>query len=332
MPIIQEETMPVKKSRFARMLLAAACLACAVAVHGQDYPSKPVKIIVPFPPGGGNDAIARTVGEKLQLAWGKSVVVENRVGAGGNVGAEAVFTAAPDGYTLLLSTQGPLVVNKSLYARLAYDPDAFVLISLVAATNSLLVVHPKVPATTLQQLIAYARANPDRLNYASQGVGSAAHLAAELFKSLADVKIVHIPYKGTGPAMVELLAGQVDMMFAEPSAADPHIRAGKLRALGVGSAKRNAALPDLAAIAEVLPGFIALTWYGMVAPPGTPTSITNLLSSAVADALKQPDVAKRMVALGINAIGGTPAEMAQFMDQERERWGRVVRLSGAKAD
>jgi len=313
-------------------ILFCILLACIIPANAQEYPSKPIKIIVPFPPGGGADIVARIVAEKLSGQLGQGAVVENRSGAGGNIGAEAVFRAEPDGYTLLLTTQGPLVVNKSLYAKLAYDPDAFVPISLVAASQGVLLVNPKVPASSIRELIAYAKAYPDRLNYASQGIGTTAHLAAELFKSMAQVKITHIPYKGTGPALADMLAGQVDMMFSELSAASSYIRAGKLRAIAVGNDKRNPIMPDVPTVSEALPGFVVMTWYGMVAPPATGTAITNRLSAAVANTLKQPDVSKRLLDLSVSGIGSTPAELTQFMKQERERWGQVIRTTGARAD
>jgi tripartite-type tricarboxylate transporter receptor subunit TctC len=320
------------KKKLITQLLGAAALALALPVQAQDYPSKPIKIVVPFAAGGGADIVSRIVAEKLQGKWGQGVIVENRAGAGGNVGSEAVFRAAPDGYTVLLTTQGPLVVNKALYAKLAYEPEAFVPVSLVAAAYGVLVVNPKVAANNVQQLIALAKASPDKLNYASQGTGTTAHLAAELFKSTADIKVVHIPYKGTGPALTDLLGGQVDMMFTEVSAAGPYIRDGKLRALAVGSEKRNPLLPDVASLSETLPGMVVMTWYGMVAPPGTPAAISSKLSTTVAEVLKQPDAAKRLQDLSVVGIANTPAEMATFMKQERERWGKVVRQTGAKAE
>ena len=320
-----------------RMHLPGRLLLCVAAilqgsVAAQEFPTKPIKIVVPFAPGGGADIVARIISDKLSGALGRGAVVENRAGAGGNVGAEAVFRAEPDGYTVLLTTQGPLVVNKSIYAKLSYDPEAFVPVSLVAASQGVLLVNLKVPANTVQELIAYARANPDKLNYASQGIGTTAHLAAELFNSMAQVKITHIPYKGTGPALGDMLAGQVDMMFGELSAADSHIRSGKLRAIAVGNDKRNPRLPDVPSVSEALPGFVVMTWYGMVAPPGTALGIASRLSTSVAETLKQPDMSKRLLDLSISEIGSTPQELTQFMIKERERWGQVIKVAGAKAE
>lgn len=318
--------------RIARILLAAA-LALSLAANAQDYPGKPVKVIVPTPPGGGPDVLARVVADKLWEKWGQPVIVENRGGAAGNIGMEAASKAAPDGYTLVFTPQPALVINKSLYTRLNHDPDAFEPISVVTAVPMVLVVHPKVAVQTVQQLIAYARANPDRLNCASGGSGSTPHLAGEFFKSRTAVRIVHVPYKGNAPAVGDLLGGQVDMMMLDLGSVLPHARAGKLRALAVLTEKRNPALPDVPAMSEVLPGFVVSPWWGMVAPPKTPAAITEKVSAAVAEVLKLPDVAKRMTEMGnLDAVGSTPAEMAQFLKVERERWGSLIRAIGARAD
>jgi len=318
--------MNIRTIVFARVLLAAAA-AFAFSVQAQDYPSSPIKFVVPSAPGATTDALARIVGEQLQRKWGQPVIVENRAGAGGNIGAEYAIKANPDGYTLLFSYPAPVVVNKSLYAKLSFDPDGFVPVSLVGTAPLVLAVPPKVAAKSVQELIAFAKANPDRLNYASQGSGTTGHLAAELFKSMAGVSIVHVPYKSSAPAQTALLSGEVDMMLVELSSVLPQISAGKLRALAVGSEKRNPFLPEVPAMAEVLPGYVALTWFGVVAPPKTPPAIVNKLAGAVAEALKQPDVAKKLRGMTVDAIGSTPAEMALFMRQERERWANVIRFA-----
>jgi tripartite-type tricarboxylate transporter receptor subunit TctC len=219
--------------------LLAVALACATPVQAQEFPSRPVKLIVPYAAGGGTDIVARIVAQKLQDKWGPAVIVENRAGAGGNVGAEAVFTAAPDGYTLLFTAQGPLVVNQYLFEKMPYEPEKFTPVSLVVVAYSALLANPKVPAQNLQELIAYAKANPGKLNYASQGIGTAAHLIAELFKSMADVQINHIPYRGGGPAVNDLVAGHVDLMFAELASAHQYIQSGQLRPLAVTSGSRT---------------------------------------------------------------------------------------------
>ena len=324
------------KRLFAQHITLAAVmmgsLAASMPAVGQEYPAKPIRIITPFPPGGGVDILARIVAEKLQAKWGQPVVVENRAGGGGNVGTEYAWRAAPDGYSLLVTAQAPLVINKSLYAKLNFDPDTFTPVAVIATAHSVLIVHPKVPADNVQQLIAHARANPDRLNYSSPGVGNPGHLTAELFKSMAGVKIVHVPYNGTGPALAGLVGGQVDMLWGQLSSALPYIRAGKLKLLAVASEKRNPMLPNTAVVAETLPGFLSATWWGMVAPPATNQAIAEKIAAAIAEMPKQPDFAKRIADMGFEPGTGTPAEMAVFMRQERERWGGVVKAVGARAD
>jgi tripartite-type tricarboxylate transporter receptor subunit TctC len=272
------------------------------------------------------------VAQKLSEKWGQPVIVDNKPGAGGNIGAEEAAKAAPDGYTLLFTYPAPLTVNQTLYKELAYDPERFVPISLVAAVPLVLAVPPKEEATTVRELIALAKAHPNQLNFASQGYGTSGHLAGELFKSMAGIDIVHVPYKGSAPALTDLLGGRIDMMFIELSTVLPQINAGKLRALGVGSETRNPLLPDVPAVAEVLPGYQASTWFGMVAPPGTPAEIASKLSSAVAEAIHQPDMAKRLADMSATAIGDTPAQMADFLRDERQRWGGVIRAAGVKAE
>lgn len=322
----------MKTNSFCRMLCAAA-LAFSLTAYAQDYPSKLVKVIVPVAPGGGPDVFARVLVEKLMDKWGQPVIVENRAGAAGNIGMEAASKAAPDGYTLVFAHQPPLVINKTLYAKLSYDPDAFAPISVVVAVPMVVVVHPKVQVQTVQQLIAYAKANPDRLNYASAGSGSTPHLAAEFFKSRTGVRIVHVPYKSNAPAVGDLLGGQVDLMMLDLGSVLQHARTGKLRALAVLTEKRNPALPDVPAMSEILPGLVVSPWWGMVAPPKTPAAIAEKVSATVAEALKHPDVAKRLTEMGnLVAVGSTPAEMAQFLRVERERWGNLIRAIGATAD
>ena len=316
-----------------RTLLAGAmAFALSVLAQEQDYPGSPIKIVVPAAPGATTDTLARIIADQLQRKWGRPAIVDNRAGAAGNIGAEYAIKANPDGYTLLFSYPAPLVVNKSLYPKLAHDPDAFGPVSLVGTAPLVLAMHPNGVANSVQQLIAFARANPNRLNYASQGNGTTGHLAAEMFKSLAGVMIVHVPYKSSAPAQTALLSGQVDMMFVELSSVLPQLSAGKLRALAVGGERRSPLLPRIPVTSEVLPGFVALTWFGMVAPPGTPAAIVNKLSAAIAQTLQQPDVAKRLLGMSVDAIGSTPAEMALFLRQERERWDKVIRATGATAE
>ncbi len=323
----------MKMSMLCRITLAAAILV-AMPVQAQDdrYPVNPIRIVVPSAPGATTDALARIVGEQFQKKWGQPVIVENRAGAGGNIGAEYAVRANPDGYTLLFSYPAPIVVNKSLYSKLAHDPDTLVPVSLVGTAPLVLAVHPKVPASSVQQLIAYAKENPNRINYASQGNGTTGHLAAELFRSMAGISLVHVPYKSSAPAQADLLGGQVEMMLVELSSVLQQISAGKLRALAVGSEKRNPFLPEVPAMAEVLPGFVALTWFGFVAPPLTPSSIVNKVSAAAVEALQQPEVAKKLRGMTVDAVGSTPAEMAQFMREERQRWSNVISFAGVKPE
>src|SRR2546425_143528 len=272
-----------------RALLVAALLV-AFPLHAQDWPAKAVRIIVPFPAGGSADLLPRAVAEKLTEKWGQPVIVDNRPGAAGNIGADTVFRAEPDGYTLLSSPPPPLVINKLLYPKLSYDPSQFVPITVIGAIPNVLLVHPRVGANSVAELIALAKQNPGKLNYASQGSGTTSHLTAELFKSMAGgLRITHVPYKGTAPALTDLLGGQVDMMCDNLGVSLPHVRSGKLRALAVASRKRFAALPEVPALAEALPGFESLAWFGIVAPPKTPGAIAEKISFSVMEILGMPE-------------------------------------------
>ena len=292
----------------------------------QEWPARPVRIIVPFPAGGSADLMPRIVAEKLSEKWSQPVIVENRPGAAGNIGADAVFRAEPDGYTLLSAPPPPLVINRLLYQKLSYDSTQFVPITVIGAIPNVLLVPPKLGVNSVQELINLARSSPGKLNYASQGSGTTSHLTAELFKSMAGgLQITHIPYKGTAPALTDLLGGQVDMMCDNLGVSLPHVRSGKLRALAVASRKRFAALPDVPALAEVLPGFESLAWFGIVAPPKTPGAIAERVAAGVAEALKNPEVLKKLNEL-------SPSETASYMKRETERWGAVVRSAGVKLD
>ena len=309
-------------------LLSFACALSAPPAIAQDYPVKAITIVVPLAAGGGTDLLARVIAAKLRDKFGQPVIVENRSGAAGNIGADAVFKAAPDGYTLLFTQPGPLVVNKALYPKLAFDPDQFVPIALVSQQDILLAVNPKVPANTLQELIAYAKANPGKLNYGSSGAGSAPHLAAEQFNAMAGVRMVHVPYKGSGESQTATLGGQVDLTFFAFSSALRHVKAGKLRAIGVGGTKRNPQLPGVPSISEVLPGYSATSWTALVAPPGTPALVAQKLAHAVAEIVKQSDVQSRLVDAGDEPIEATPAQVAAFMREESQRWGNLIRVMG----
>ena len=319
-----------------RLVIAAAALAWPFAAPAQDsgnWPARSIRIVVPCPAGGTADILPRILGEKLAARLGQSVVIENRAGAAGNIGAELVFKAEPDGYPFLAAPPPPLVNNPSLYAKLAHDPTLMVPVSVMAAVPNVLLAHPKVAANSVLEFITYLKANPDKLNYASQGSGTTSHLTAELFKSMAAVRITHVPYKGTAPALTDLLAGQVEVMFDNLGVSLQPVRSGKLKALAVGSEKRVASLPKVPTVAEGgLPGFVAVTWFGVVAPPRTPAEIAAKFSGAIAEALKHPDVQRRLVELSAEPVGNTPVEMAAFMKDEVERWRRVIRSAGVKVD
>ena len=318
-----------------RWLAAAvlAFLAAATAVHAQEWPAKPVRIVVPFPAGGSADLMPRIVAEKLTEKWAQPVIVDNRPGAAGNIGADAVFRSDPDGYTLMSSPPPPLVINKILYPKLTYDPDQFVPISVIGAIPNVLLVNPQVGANSVAELIAIAKANPGKLNYASQGNGTTSHLTAELFKTMAGgLQITHIPYKGTAPALTDLIAGQVDMMCDNLGVSLPHVRTGKLKALAVASRRRFPGLPNVPALAETLPGFESIAWFGIVAPPKTSPAIAEKVATGVQEALKMPDVQKRLADLSAEPMGLGPGETAVFMRQEVERWGAVIRAAGVKLE
>jgi tripartite-type tricarboxylate transporter receptor subunit TctC len=298
------------------------------------YPTRAIRVIVPFPAGGAADALPRIVGERLAAKWGQPVVVENRVGASGSIGAEAVWRAEPDGYTLLATPPAPLVINPSLYAKLAYDPTQLVPVSVIAAIPSVLLVNAeKIRASTLQEFVALVRANPDRFNYASQGTTTVSFLTTEMFKTAAGgLRITHVPYKGTAPGLAALLAGEVEIMFDNLGVTVQHVRSGRLRALAVGSEKRAAALPDVPAMAEFYPGFVSVAWFSVSAPPKTPAAIADRLSRAIAEAIREPQVEKRLADLSAEPIGGTPAAMAALMKEDTERWRQVIRAAGVKAE
>jgi len=291
------------------------------------YPAKALRLIVPFPPGGPADALARLVGDKLSASLGKAVVVDNRPGAGGNIGMELGARSAPDGYTLVLAPAGNLTVNPFLYRNVPYDVGRdFAPVTVIAAVPNVLVVHPSVPAKSVAELVRHAKAHPGTLNYSSPGNGSGAHLAGELFKSMTGVDIVHIPFNGIAPAVTAVVGGQVQIMFAGAPSALPQVKAGRLVALGVASPKRIAAAPDLPTLAESgLPGFDVTSWYSIVVPSGTPNDIIARLRSEIASALTQPDIQEKLAGLGAEPIGNTPAEFAAMLKVETAKWGKIVK-------
>ena len=309
------------------------CVAISVALSAPalGQPGKQMRIVVPFPPGGAADALARMVADKLPSQLGHPVIVENRPGAGGNVAAEQLARAEPDGSMLLSAPPHLLTINHMLY-KLSFDLTKLQPVGIIAAYPNVLLATPKLPASSVQELIALARTRPGGLNIASQGNGTSTHLTAELFKMLAQVDMVHVPYKGTGPAFADLLGGQVDVMFDNLIAGLPHIKAGKLKLLAVGGPKRVDAFPDVPAVAEILPGFRSETWMGLVAPPGTPSAITTRLSASVSKAVQDPDVRRRLAELQADPVGNTPAEMAEIIRQDTERWSRVIQAANIRIE
>jgi tripartite-type tricarboxylate transporter receptor subunit TctC len=307
-------------------------LLAPVVMAQQAYPNKPVRIIVPYPPGGTADIIGRTIAEKLGVLWGQSVIVENRAGAGGTIGVDAVAKAAPDGYTMVLGVTGPLTIAPSINAQLAYDPlRDLVPITLVAAVPSLIAIHPSVPARDLKELIALAKSQPGKLTFASAGTGTSVHIAGELFKSMAGVDIIHVPYKGGAPALNDLLGGQVSMIIENMPQLLPQVRAGKIRALAVTSQQRSPTLADLPAVAEILPGYEATTWFGLLAPAKTPQEIVRKVQSDVAKIGMLPDVKERFTGLGADVIASTPEAFAKHLQSELVRFSKVIKDANIKA-
>ncbi len=322
-----------KRQGLALVLWALVFTCSGFAQSGLGaYPLKPIKLIIPSPPGGGTDVLARLIATKLSEKWSQPVVVESRAGAGGNIAAELVFKAAPDGYTLMLAHPAPLVINKTLYSKITYEPEQFTPITVVASVPNVLVTRVGGSIQNLQQLIAAAKVSPDKLNYASGAIGSPSSLTPDLFKYMTGVKIVGIPFQGSAPALMALLGSQVDMLFVELSTALPHIRSGKLKAIAVASEKRSSLLPDTPTLAETLPGFSAAVWFGIVGPPKLPSAVAELWAHAVADTLKMPDVAKQLAELSMEPVASSPAELAQYMMDESKRWSGVIKMSGSKVD
>ena len=317
-----------------RIVATLAVLALALPAAAQQYPTKPIRLVVPFAPGGSSEIISRVVAQKLSEALGHQVVVENRPGGAGNIAMEQVARSEPDGYTLILGHIGTLAVNPAMFPKLPYDPNRdFAPISLMAAVPNVIVVNPSVPAKTLQEFAALAKKRPGTINYGSAGTGSSGHLAMEYFKQFAQIDLVHVPYKGTGPMLADLLGGQTEATFTGVPPLLPHIKQGKLRALAVGSAKRTDALPDVPTVAESgYAGFETSQWYGLLAPAKTPKAVVDKLSAEVAKALRQPDVVQRLAADSATPIGSTPEEFAAYIRKEQERWGRVVKTANIKAE
>jgi tripartite-type tricarboxylate transporter receptor subunit TctC len=317
----------------ARMLLVLAALLSPTLAAAQDYPSKPIRWIVPFPPGGPTDLLARTVGQKLHETWGQPVIVENKPGAGGNIGVDLAAKAPPDGYTLVIVPTGNITVNPTLYTNLPYKTEDLAPVTTLATVENVLVVHPSVPATSLAELVALAKAKPGTLTFASPGAGSQAHLAGELIKLGAGIDLLHVPYRGIGPAVNDLVGGHVAMMVAQTSSALPHIQSGALRPLGIASRKRSAVLPDVPTIAEQgFPDFEATSWYALMVAAGAPKDVIARLHRETVRILNLPDVKEKLVALGAEAVGDSPDQLATTIRNEGARWGDVIRKQGIKIE
>ncbi|KAB2905547.1 MAG: tripartite tricarboxylate transporter substrate binding protein [Burkholderiaceae bacterium] len=325
--------MPIRRT----LTILAAVLAlpgAAMAQPDAHWPSKPIKWVVPFPPGGAMDTIARTLGDKAARELGQPFVVENRPGAGGNIGADYVAKQPADGYTILITSIG-MATNKALYAKLSYDPvKDFAPISLLAVVPNVLVVNAAQSADkSVKDVVAHARRDPGKLTYASAGNGTSIHLAGEMFAALAGLNLVHVPYKGSGPAVTDMLGGQMDLMFDSITSARPHIQSGKLRALGVTTTRRSSALPDVPTIAEAgVPGYEVSPWFAVFAPAGTPADVVARLNKVLNESMKQPDTLKKLESVGAEPIGSTPQELATHLAKELDRWGKLIKERNIRLD
>lgn len=311
--------------------LAGVLLPC---VQAQGYPNKPIRLIVPFPPGGGNDVIGRIIAQKLTERFGQQVVVDNRAGANGIVGLQALMQAPPDGYTIGVAAAGPMAVNPSLYDKLPYDSlKDFAYVTNMVIFPLILITHPSVPAKTTQELVNLAKAKPKQIFFATPGSGNSAHLAGELLNSMANIQTVHVPYKGQGPAMADLVTGQVQMMFASIPSVLAQVKSGQVNAIAMGSSKRVPSLPDIPTLSESgVPGFEAYSWVGILAPAKTPKDIITKLNKEIVDILKQKDVADMLNQQGALPVGDTPEQFAAYVKAEINKWGAVVKSANIKAD
>ncbi len=319
-------------SAMLAVTVAAAALLCATA-HADTYPAKPVTIVVPFSPGGATDIMARTLAERMGKRLSQPVIVENKPGAGTMIASDHVAKAAPDGHTLLLAASS-LGIAPALYSKVNYDPiKDFTPISLVASVVHVLEVHPSIPAKNVAELIAWIKANPGKANYGSVGAGTSTHLESELFNTMAGVKMQHVPYKGSAPALMDLVGGNLQVMFDAYASSGPFIKDGKVRLLAVTTAQRSRLLPDVPTVAESgLPGYEAMPWLGFVAPAGTPAPVVNKLHAELMEVLKEPEVQDKFRSLGLDIIGNSPKEFGEFLKKDIVKWAKVVKDSGAKAD
>ena len=311
--------------RNKKLLIAAGLLCVAAGANAQNYPTKPVRIIVPFSPGGATDIVARIVAQKLTEIWGQTIVVDNRAGAGGNIGGELAAKATPDGYTLFMPSGSVVTANQHMYKKLNWNPEKdLVAITNVASGPQIVAVNPSFAAKNIKELIALAKAKPGAINFGSAGIGTQTHLAAENFAYSADINVVHVPYKGEGPALVDLVAGQINFLTPNLSAAIGFVKQGKLRALGVTSKQRAPQVPDVPAVAESLPGFENLGWFGLAAPAGTAKAVIEKVHRDVVTVLNKADVKRRFEDIGMAPVGNTPAEFAKAIKAESARWGKVI--------
>jgi len=312
------------------LLMLAAAVQIAVA---QSYPTKPVRLLVPYPPGGPVDAVGRIIGQPLGALLGQNIVVENRSGAGGSVGADAVARAAPDGYTMLIGNTGPMTVNPVLQPKLPYDPQKdFHPVTWLVSAQMVLVVHPSLPVRSVKELVALARAHPGSLNYGSAGVGNLTHLGMELFQSMAKMKVNHVPYKGVAPAYVDLMSGELGLMFGNISGPLEYIRAGRMRVLAVSSTKRSPVLPQVPTVAETYPGFDLVTWMGIFVPAGTPDAIRARLHGDIVEVLQRPEVRERLVGLGNEVVAGDAEKLAAHISRELALYAKIIRSAGIKPE
>lgn len=312
---------------------ALLILLVAQTLAAQPYPTRPIRLVIPYPPGGPTDFVGRAVGQKVSQALGQQIVVDNRPGAGTIIGSELVARAAPDGYTLLFGTGGGTFLAPLMLPNVPYDPHRdFAPVSMLVQSPQVLVVHPSVAANSVSELVALAKAKPGALNFASVGTGTSPHLGGELFQSLAGIKLVHIPYKGTAPAVTDLISGQVHIMFTSMPTVLAHVQGGRLRLLGTGGAKRSAVIPETPPIAETLPGFDLVTWYGIFAPAHTPDAIIKRLNAEIVKALADPDIHGRLAAQGLEPAPTTPQELKRYTQQDSSRWARLIKAAGIRGD
>jgi len=310
------------------LVCAAAVAAVAVPAAAEEFPARPIRIIVAYTPAGATDILARAVGQKMGEHWGQSVIVDNRPGAAGNIGTEIAAKAPADGYTLLMATAGTHGINPGLYRKLSWDPKNFTAVSLVAMVPNILVVNNALPIKSVEELIAYAKANPGKLSYGSPGLGSTAHLSMELFKSMTGTNFVHVPYKGSAGVMADVMSGQIAVTMDNIPPYMPQVRAGKIRALAVSPAKRTPAAPDIPTVAEAgVPGYESGAWFGLVAPSGTPKAVIDKLAAETQRILKLPDVHERIASLGAEVVGNSPDQFNAFIKSEMEKWAKVIRVA-----